>query len=82
VTRARSLVSNVSGLVSNVSGMSDGPSMTVSNLSKTYRILRREDQVSTTAEAVLKRVGEAKKVVKFDVLHDASFEQMERTSPT
>ncbi len=64
-------------LASNVSSVSSGPSISVANLSKTYRILRREDQESTAAEAVLKKVRPrktTKRVEKFDALHDVSFE--------
>ena len=64
-------------LASNVSPVSKDASISVSGVSKTYRILRREDQSSTAAEAVIKRVrdSKAKKVVEhFDALHDVSFE--------
>lgn len=57
--------------------MSDSSSISVSHLSKTYRILRREDRDTYAAEAVLKkfRKGKAKKKVEqFDALHDVSFE--------
>jgi lipopolysaccharide transport system ATP-binding protein len=50
----------------------------VSGLSKTYRILRREDQSTSAAEAVIKRVRESKrgkkKIEQFDALHDVSFD--------
>jgi lipopolysaccharide transport system ATP-binding protein len=57
--------------------MSGNASITVSNLSKTYRILRREDQSTSAAEAVIKKVKQRKqkKIVEhFDALHDVSFE--------
>ena len=56
--------------------MSEGPSISVSNLSKTYRILRREDRDTYAAEAVLKklRLGKAKKVEHFDAIHNVSFD--------
>jgi lipopolysaccharide transport system ATP-binding protein len=56
--------------------MPDGPSIAVSNLSKTYRISRREEHVATAAEAVVKRIrqgGRATTVETFDALHDVSF---------
>jgi lipopolysaccharide transport system ATP-binding protein len=50
----------------------------VSGLSKTYRILRRDEQATSAAEAVIKRVRESKrgkkKVEQFDALHDVSFD--------
>lgn len=52
-------------------------SIRVSGLSKTYRILRREEQSTSAAEAVIKRVRQSrgtKKVEQFDALHDVSFE--------
>jgi lipopolysaccharide transport system ATP-binding protein len=50
-------------------------SISVSNVSKTYRILRQEDQDSYAAEALLKRVkGKKKRVEEFEALHDVSFE--------
>jgi lipopolysaccharide transport system ATP-binding protein len=65
---------------SNVSGVataSKDASITVSGLSKTYRILRRQDQESFASEALLKRLTKRKnkkEVEKFDALHDVSFE--------
>jgi lipopolysaccharide transport system ATP-binding protein len=64
-------------LASNVSPVSDGPSISVANVSKTYRIYRREDLPSSAAEAVIRKVKETrqKKVLEhFDALHDVSFE--------
>jgi lipopolysaccharide transport system ATP-binding protein len=56
--------------------MSEGPSIAVSNLSKTYRILRREDRDTYAAEALLKklRLGKSKKVERFDAIHNVSFD--------
>ncbi len=57
--------------------MPEGPSISVSHLSKTYRILRRQEQATSAAEAVVKRIRErkaAKKTEEFDALHDVSFE--------
>jgi len=62
---------------SNVSTVSKDACISVSGVSKTYRIFRREDQPSTAAEAMLKKVKESKraKVVEhFDALHDVSFD--------
>jgi lipopolysaccharide transport system ATP-binding protein len=62
---------------SNVSTVSKDACISVSGVSKTYRIFRREDHPSTAAEAMLKKVKESKraKVVEhFDALHDVSFE--------
>ena len=62
---------------SNVSTVSKDACISVSGVSKTYRILRREDQPSTAAEAMLKKVKESKRanvVEHFDALHDVSFE--------
>jgi lipopolysaccharide transport system ATP-binding protein len=64
-------------LASNVSPVSSGPSISVANVSKTYRIYRREDIPSSAAEAVIKKVkeGKQKKIrEEFDALHDVSFE--------
>jgi lipopolysaccharide transport system ATP-binding protein len=62
-------------LPSNVSPVSTDASISVSNLSKTYRILRQDDRDSYAAEAVLKRLrGKKKKFEEFDALHDVSFE--------
>jgi lipopolysaccharide transport system ATP-binding protein len=63
-------------LASSVSVSKDA-SIRVSGLSKTYRIIRREDQSTSAAEAVIKRVKESRRgklVEKFDALHDVSFE--------
>jgi lipopolysaccharide transport system ATP-binding protein len=59
-----------------VAMMSEGPSIAVSNLSKTYRILRREDRDTYAAEALLKKLrpGKTKKVEYLDAVHDVSFE--------
>ncbi|HEV3280291.1 MAG TPA: polysaccharide ABC transporter ATP-binding protein [Acidimicrobiales bacterium] len=58
--------------------MSQDTSIRVSGLSKTYRILRRDEQATSAAEAVIKRVRESKrgkkKVEQFDALHDVSFD--------
>ena len=52
-------------------------SIRVTDLSKTYRILRRQDRPTSAAEAVVKRVRESRrgtrKVEQFDALHDVSF---------
>ena len=65
-------------LTSNVSPVSKDASISVSGLSKTYRIYTREDQQATTAaEAVIKKIRQsrAKKVVEqFEALHDVTFE--------
>ena len=62
-------------LPSNVSPVSADASISVSNLSKTYRILRQDDRDSYAAEAVLKRLrGKKKKFEEFDALHDVSFQ--------
>ncbi len=64
-------------LTSNLSPVSNDVCISVSGLSKTYRILRREDQSTSAAEAVIKRVRDsrrAKTVEKFDALHDVTFE--------
>ncbi len=56
--------------------MPDGPSITVSNLSKTYRILRRQEQSTSAAEAVLQRVRKSKRsktIESFEALRDVSF---------
>ncbi len=61
----------------NVSTMSAGASISVASLSKTYRILRREDQETYAAQALLKKVrrrSRRKKPEQFDALHDVSFE--------
>jgi lipopolysaccharide transport system ATP-binding protein len=55
--------------------VSTDASISVSNLSKTYRILRQDDRDSYAAEAVLKRLrGKKKKFEEFDALHDVSFQ--------
>jgi lipopolysaccharide transport system ATP-binding protein len=58
--------------------VSQDTSIRVSGLSKTYRILRREEQPTSAAEAVIKRVRQSKrgkrKVEHFDALHDVSFD--------
>ena len=67
----------LSQLASNLSPVSSGLSISVANVSKTYRIYRREDIPSSAAEAVIKKVkeGKQKKVrEEFDALHDVSFE--------
>ena len=62
-------------LTSNVSPVSDGYSISVSNVSKTYRILRQEDKDSYAAEALFKRLrGKKKHAEEFDALHDVSFD--------
>ncbi len=63
-------------LASSVPSVSKDISIRVTGLSKTYRILRREEQSTSAAEAVIKRVREkrgARKVEQFDALHDVSF---------
>jgi lipopolysaccharide transport system ATP-binding protein len=60
----------------NLSGMSEGAAITIENLSKTYRILRREDQPSSAAEAAINRVkrrGKRQKAEQFEALHDVTF---------
>ncbi|MBF6555895.1 MAG: ABC transporter ATP-binding protein [Acidimicrobiales bacterium] len=67
----------LSQLASNVSAVSKDVSISVSDLSKTYRIYRREDVPSSAAEAVIKKVKESKqkKVLEhFDALHDVTFD--------
>ncbi len=57
--------------------MSDEPAIRVEHLSKTYRILRREDRSSYAAEAVVKRVRQRKakgRIESFEALDDVSFE--------
>ncbi|MGO8873972.1 MAG: polysaccharide ABC transporter ATP-binding protein [Acidimicrobiales bacterium] len=57
--------------------MSSGSSISVANVSKTYRIYRREEIPSSAAEAVIKKVKEGRKQKvreHFDALHDVSFE--------
>jgi lipopolysaccharide transport system ATP-binding protein len=64
-------------LASNVSPVSKDASITVSGLSKTYRIYTREHQPTTAAEAVIKKMkrsGPKKVVEQFQALHDVSFE--------
>ncbi len=64
-------------LASNVPPVTGGPSISVENLSKTYRIYRREDQASTAAEAVLSKVRRSKSkksVEQFEALSGVSFE--------
>jgi lipopolysaccharide transport system ATP-binding protein len=49
-------------------------SMTVANVSKTYRILRQEDKDTYASEALLKRLrGKKKSAEEFEALHDVSF---------
>jgi lipopolysaccharide transport system ATP-binding protein len=51
----------------------DAP-ISVSHLSKTYRILRRQEQSSYAAEAVVRRLTrKPKSFEEFDALHDVSF---------
>jgi len=60
-----------------LNSMPDAPAIKVEHLSKTYRILRREDQTSSAAEAVIKRVRQrrGKKLREsFEALDDVSFE--------
>ncbi len=62
-------------LPSAVAPVSTGASISVSNLSKTYRILRQEDRDSYASEALIKRLrGKKKQVEEFDALHDVSFD--------
>lgn len=57
-----------------VAEMSDGPSITVSQVSKSYRILRQEDKDNYAAEALIKRLkGRKKRPEMFEALHDVSF---------
>ena len=50
----------------------------MTGLSKTYRILRREEQSTSAAEAVIKKRPEQRRgrkvVEQFDALHDVSFD--------
>ncbi len=55
--------------------MSTDASISVSDVSKTYRILRQEDQDSYASEALLKRLkGKKKHFEEFEALHGVSFE--------
>ena len=55
--------------------MSDDVSISVREVSKTYRILRQEDRDSYAAEAVIKRLRRVKKrPEEFEALHDVSFD--------
>ena len=55
--------------------VSGDPSISVRDLSKTYRILRQEDKDSYAAEAVIKRIRRGKKrPEQFEALHDVSFD--------
>src|SRR5664279_5555324 len=57
--------------------VSRGPSIAVSHLSKSYRILRQQDRQTMMSEAViarLKRPMRRKQVERFEALHDVSFE--------
>ncbi len=57
-----------------VAEMPDGSSITVSQVSKTYRILRQEDKDNYAAEALIKRLkGRKKRPETFEALHDVSF---------
>jgi lipopolysaccharide transport system ATP-binding protein len=67
----------LSQLASNVSAVSKDVSISVTDLSKTYRIYRREDVPSSAAEAVIKKVRESKQkkvLERFDALHDVTFD--------
>jgi hypothetical protein len=66
----------LSQLASNVSAVSKDVSISVTDLSKTYRIYRREDVASSAAEAVIKKVRESKQkkvLERFDAIHDFTF---------
>jgi len=55
----------------------DAPAIKVEHLSKTYRILRREDQSSSAAEALIKRARQRRAPRRretFEALDDVSFE--------
>jgi len=55
--------------------MSDEPAISVSGVSKTYRILRQEDKDSYAAEALVKRLrGARKRPEVFEALHDVTFD--------
>jgi lipopolysaccharide transport system ATP-binding protein len=55
--------------------MPPGSALRVSNVSKTYRIVRREDRASSVAEATIMRLKRKKKAVEtFDALSDVTFE--------
>ena len=56
---------------------SDDTALSIAHLSKTYRIVRRDERVSTATEAVVKRVRErraGRRQEEFDAVHDVSFE--------
>jgi len=62
-------------LPSRVDPASTDASISVSNVSKTYRILRQEDRDSYASEALLKRLkGKKKHFEEFEALHDVSFD--------
>jgi len=62
-------------VASNVALVSDGSAIAVSDLSKTYRILRREERTNYAAEALLKRMrGRKQRPEQFEALHGVSFE--------
>jgi lipopolysaccharide transport system ATP-binding protein len=55
----------------------DDIALSVTGLSKTYRITRRDEAVSTAAEAVIRRVRErrgGRRREEFDAVHDVSFD--------
>jgi len=60
---------------SSIPAVPDDPSISVRDLSKTYRILRQEDKDSYAAEAVIKRIRRGKKrPEQCEALHDVSFD--------
>ncbi len=60
---------------SNVALVPDGSAIVVSDVSKTYRILRREERTNYAAEALLKRMrGRKQRPEQFEALHGVSFE--------
>jgi lipopolysaccharide transport system ATP-binding protein len=61
-------------LPTSVAPASLSASITVANVSKTYRILRQEDKDTYASEALMKRLrGKKKQAEEFDALHDVSF---------
>lgn len=60
---------------SNVALVPDGSAIVVSDLSKTYRILRREERTNYASEALLRRMrGRKQRPEYFEALHGVSFE--------
>ena len=62
-------------MASNVAMVPDGSAIVVSDVSKTYRVFRREERTNYAAEALLKRIhGRKQRPEQFDALHGVSFE--------